>query len=298
MKTSKLLVFWSLLIFLFLAETYQGNAQKKVKINYNTFGAIKARQIGPATMSGRIAALDAVDNNPQIIYIGAAGGGVWKSKNGGTTFKPVFDKYPQAIGAICIDPKKPETVWVGTGEPWVRNSTSIGQGVYKTTDGGDNWKLTGLEETERIGKIVVSPDNSDVVYVAALGHLWGPNQERGLFKTTDGGKSWEKILYIDENTGCADVAVDPKNPEIIYAAMWEFRRKAYTFNSGGKGSGLYKSIDGGKTWKKLTKDLPKGELGRIAIDISPVNTNLVYAVIESEKQLFIAQKIKEKIGKK
>ncbi len=292
MKTSKLLVFWSLLMLLFLAETYTGNAQKKVKINYNTFGAIKARQIGPATMSGRIAALDAVNNNPQIIYIGAAGGGVWKSKNGGTTFKPVFDKYPQAIGAICIDQKNPKTVWVGTGEPWVRNSTSVGKGVYKTTDGGDSWKLTGLEETERIGKIVVSPDNRDIVYVAALGHLWGPNQERGLYKTTDGGKSWKKILYVDENTGCADVAVDPKNPEIIYAAMWEFRRKAYTFKSGGEGSGLYKSIDGGKTWKKLTKDLPKGVLGRIAIDISPVNTDIVYAVIESEKTAFYRSKDK------
>jgi photosystem II stability/assembly factor-like uncharacterized protein len=292
MKTLKLLLFWFLSGFLFIAGTYTGNAQKKVKINYNTFGAIKARQIGPATMSGRIAALDAVNDDPRIIYIGAAGGGVWKSKNGGTTFKPVFDKYPQAIGAICIDQKNPKTVWVGTGEPWVRNSTSVGEGVFKTTDGGDNWKFVGLKETERIGRIVVSPDNSEVVYVAALGHLWGANEERGLFKTTNGGKTWEKILYVDENTGCADVTVDPENPQIIYAAMWEFRRKAYTFNSGGKGSALYKSTDGGKSWKKLSKDLPKGELGRIAIAVSPLDPNIVYALIESKKTAFYRSKDK------
>jgi len=290
MKKIKQLLFLS--GFLLITGIYTGNAQKKVKINYNTFGAIKARQIGPATMSGRIAALDVVNDDPRIIYVGAAGGGVWKSKNGGTTFKPVFDKHPQAIGAICIDQKNPKTVWVGTGEPWVRNSTSVGAGVFKTTDGGNNWKFMGLKETERIAKIVVSPDSSQVVYVAALGHLWGANKERGLFKTSDGGKTWNKILYVDENTGCADIAIDPQNPQIIYAAMWEFRRKAYTFNSGGKGSALYKSIDGGKTWEKLTKDLPEGKLGRIAIAVSPLNPNIVYALIEAKKTAFYRSKDK------
>lgn len=285
--------FWFLIlgVSLFLTES-NGFAQKKVKINHNTFGAIKARHIGPAGMSGRIAALDAVDEDPRIIYIGAASGGVWKSKNGGTTFKPVFDKYTQSIGAIRIDQKNPKTVWVGTGEPWVRNSVSVGNGIYKTTDDGDNWKFLGLKETERIGRIVISPDNSDIVYVAALGHLWGPNKERGLYKTTDGGKTWENILFVDENTGCTDVAVDPKDPNIVYAAMWEFRRKAYTFNSGGPGSGLHKSTDGGKTWKKLTKDLPKGKLGRIAISVSEVDPNIVYAVVEAKKTAFYRSKNK------
>jgi len=292
MKT-KNLKFWFLLIGLsvFLTET-NSFAQKKVKIDHNTFGAIKARQIGPAGMSGRIAALDAVDKDPRVIYIGAASGGVWKSKNGGTTFKPIFDKYTQSIGAIRIDQKNPKTVWVGTGEPWVRNSVSVGNGVFKTTDGGDNWKFLGLKETERIGRIRIDPNNSDVVYVAALGHLWGPNKERGLYKTTDGGKTWQNILFVDENTGCTDIAIDPKDPNIVYAAMWEFRRKAYTFNSGGPGSGLYKSTDGGKNWKKLTKDLPTGELGRIAISVSEVDPNIVYAVVEAKKTAFYRSKDK------
>ena len=292
MKTIKYTLIGFLFFFVLLESNGHITAQKKVKINYNTFGALKARQIGPATMSGRIAALDAVDSNPSIIYVGAAGGGVWKTKNGGTTFKPVFDKYLQAIGAICIDQKNPKTVWVGTGEPWVRNSTSIGAGVYKTTDGGDSWSFTGLKETERIGKIAIDPNNGNIVYVAAMGHLWGPNKERGLYKTINGGKTWEKILYVDENTGCADVAVDPENPQIIYAAMWQFRRKAYTFNSGGKGSGLYKSLDGGKTWKKITKDLPSGNLGRIAIDVSLLNPDIVYAFVEAKKSAFYRSKDK------
>ena len=292
MKTRNL-KFWFLLLgfSLFFIES-NSYAQKKVKINYNTFGAIKARQIGPSGMSGRIAAIDAVDEDPRIIYIGAAGGGVWKSKNAGTTFKPVFDKYAQSIGAVRIDQKNPKTVWVGTGEPWVRNSTSVGNGIYKTTDGGDNWKFLGLKETERIGRIAIDPSNSDVVYVAALGHLWGANMERGLYKTIDGGKTWQNILFVDEKTGCADVAIDPNDPSIVYAAMWEFERKAYTFNSGGPGSALYKSTDGGKNWKKLSKDLPKGNLGRIAISVSAVDPNVVYAMVEAKKTAFYRSKDK------
>ena len=215
--------------------------------------------------------------------MGAASGGLWKSKNYGTTFKPVFDKYCQSIGSIAIDQNHPDTIWVGTGEVWVRNSTSVGDGIYKTTNAGDTWQKMGLDKTERIGKIVVNPKNSNVVFVAALGNLWNSSPDRGLFKTTDGGKTWEKILYVDENTGCSDVAVDPTDPDIVYAGMWEFRRTPWSFSSGGKGSGLFRSADGGKTWTKISAGLPTGMLGRVTLAISPVKSSIVYALIEATK---------------
>lgn len=271
------------LIIAFILLNLPMIAQEKLSLKSSTIETIRARHIGPATMSGRISAIDAVDTRPIILYVGAASGGLWKSSNGGVKFKPVFDKYTQSIGAIRIDQRHPDTVWVGTGEPWTRNSVSVGDGIYKTTDGGDSWKKMGLENTERIGRILVHPQNSDIVFVAALGHLWNANEERGLFRTSDGGKTWEKILYVDENTGCTDIAIDPVNPDIIFATMWDFRRKAWTFRSGGPGSGLYKSTDGGLHWERLSNGLPKGELGRIAVSISPVNPKLVYALIESEK---------------
>ena len=258
-------------------------AQNKIKVDTSTFGAIEARHIGPAVTSGRITALDGAASDPRIIYAGAAAGGVWKSINGGTTFKPVFDKYTQSIGAIAIDQTQPNTVWVGTGESWTRNSTSVGTGLYKTTDGGDTWKRVGLENSERIAQIVIDPKNSDTVYVAATGHLWDSNEERGVYKTTDGGKTWQRALFVDKDTGCADIAIDPQEPNVVYAAMWQFRRKPYFFTSGGPGSGLYKSTDAGKTWKRLTKDLPEGELGRIAIAVAPTRSNRVYAMVEAKK---------------
>ncbi len=260
-----------------------GLAQSTTKIDENTFGEIKARQIGPATMSGRIAAIDAVNSDPRILYVGAAGGGVWKSKNAGTTFKPVFDDYIQSIGSITIDQQHPDTVWVGTGEPWVRNTTSVGDGIYRTTDGGEKWEHLGLENTERIVRIIIHPENPDVVYAAAMGHLWNANPDRGVYKTTDGGKSWEKILYVDENTGCSDLAMDLENPDILYAGMWDYRRKPYTFRSGGPGSGLYRSTDGGKSWQKVTKNMPEGELGRIALAVSPADPKIVWALVEAKK---------------
>lgn len=276
---------YGMAILLLLVVIPEGSlfSQSKVKLNSSTIGAIEARHIGPATMSGRISAIDAVENDPRIFYVGAAGGGIWKSTNGGTKFKPVFDKYTQCIGAIRIDQNHPDTVWVGTGEPWPRNSVSVGDGIYKTNDGGDNWKKMGLENTERIARIAIHPENSEIIWVAALGHLWNSNEERGVFRTSDGGETWEKVLYVDENTGCSDIAVDPENPDILYAGMWDFRRKPWTFRSGGPGSGLYKSTDGGSTWTRLTSDLPTGELGRIAVTVSPVTPNLVYALVESEE---------------
>ncbi len=258
-------------------------APAEVKVDSGIFGAVEARSIGPAAMSGRVAAIDGVAKDPRIVYVGAAAGGVWKTTNGGTTFKPVFDKYTQSIGAIAVDQAKPETVWVGTGEPWVRNSVSVGTGVYKTTDSGDNWQFMGLPDSERIAKIVVDPKNSDTVYVAAMGRLWNSNEERGLYKTTDGGKTWSRILYVDANTGCADVSIDPQETQVVYASMWQFRRRPWEFQSGGPGSGLYRSTDGGKTWEKLKAGLPEGELGRIAVAVAPSRPNVVYAAVESSK---------------
>ncbi len=268
---------------LFCIAAVKVQAQDRIKVDENTFGDIQARQIGPAIMSGRIVAIDAVDRNPALVYVGAATGGLWKSKNYGTTFKPVFDKYIQSIGAIAIDQNHPDTVWVGTGEVWVRNSVSVGDGIYRTNNAGETWKRMGLEKTERIAKIVVHPKNPDVVFAAALGNLWSPGTDRGLYRTTDGGKTWEKVLYVDENTGCSDVAIDWNNPDIMYAGMWEFRRTPWSFSSGGKGSGLYRSADGGKTWSKITDGMPAGILGRIAVSVSPVKPELVYALIEAEK---------------
>ncbi len=257
--------------------------QEPVKIDDYIFGAIKARPIGPAVMSGRISAVDAVNENPNTIYVGAAGGGVWKSIDGGSSFKAVFEKYIQCIGSICIDQTRPDTVWVGTGECWTRNSVSVGDGIYKTTDGGDNWANMGLRETERISRILIDPQSPDTVYVGAMGHLWNANTDRGVYKTVDGGKTWEKILFVDANTGCADLKMDPKSPNIIYAAMWEFRRTPYSFNSGGPGSGLFRTLDGGKTWKKIQQGFPAEPLGRIAIAVSPSRPSTVYAIVESKK---------------
>ena len=253
------------------------------QVSEATFGDITGRQIGPARMSGRISCIDAVNKNPDIVWVGAAGGGVWKSINKGTTFKPVFEDYPQSIGTIAIDQNHPDTVWVGLGEVWTRNSVSIGTGIYKTTNGGEKWEYMGLPESERIGRILIDPVNNDIVYAAVTGALWGDSQERGVYKTSDGGKSWTKVLFVSPSAGCADMAMDPDDPSVIYAAMWDFRREAYTFRSGGPGSGLYRSTDGGTTWNKIHKGLPSGTLGRIAIAVSPVSPHHLYALVESEK---------------
>lgn len=248
-----------------------------------TFGGLRARSIGPANMSGRVAALDAVATDPLTVFVGAASGGVWKSKDGGLNFEPIFDDHPQSIGAIRIDPSDPKVVWVGTGEPWTRNTVSVGFGIYKTTDGGDTWKHMGLADTERIGTIRIDPTDGDVVYVCATGHLWDANEERGVFKTSDGGETWEKVLYVDQDTGCSDIDIDPQDPRILYAAMWQFRRYPDFFESGGPGSALHKSTDGGENWKKLENGLPTGELGRIAVAVAPSRPSTVYATVEARE---------------
>ncbi|MCP2606563.1 hypothetical protein NLC27_03300, partial [Candidatus Aminicenantes bacterium AC-708-I09] len=239
--------------------------------------------IGPANMGGRIDDFAVIEDKPYIFYVATASGGVWKTINNGITWEPVFDEQPvSSIGAIAVAPSDPNIVWVGTGEANNRQSSSWGNGVYKSTDGGKTWKHMGLTETHHIGRIVIHPKNPNIVYVAGAGHLWGPNKERGLFKTTDGGKTWEKVLYINEDTGCIDVAIDPESPDTLYAAMYQRRRTPFGFNGGGPYSGLYKTTDGGKTWIKLTNGLPKGDTGRIGIAIYRKNPDIVYAIIENK----------------
>lgn len=261
----------------FLLFASAANAQ----INSATFGMMEARWLGPGTMSGRITSIEGVNSDGKTIYIGTAGGGVWKTTNAGASFKPIFDKHCQSIGAIAIDQKTPKTIYVGTGESNMRNSVSIGNGLYKSTDGGDNWTRIGLDSTEHIAEIVIDPSNPDVIYVAAPGPLWSDSKHRGLYKSTDGGKSWSKILYISEQAGCADVELDPSNPNTVYASTWEFRRKPFAFNSGGQGSGMYKSTDGGTTWKELKNGLPNKPFGRIAFTLAPNAPKNLWAIVES-----------------
>lgn len=246
-------------------------------------GDLSARQIGPALMSGRVIDLEAHTTNPRIFYVASAGGGVWKTNDGGISFNPIFDDHCQSIGSIEVDPSDPDnTIYVGTGEIWTRNSVSIGDGLYKSTDGGSNWTKIGFEKSERIANIIVNPNDPNEIYVGVLGALWSDSQERGVYKSNDGGKTWSQILYVDQTTGCADLAMDPKDPNTLYASMWEFRRTAWSFNSGGEKSALYKSTDGGKTWNKIHKGFPKGKLGRLAIAVAPSNPQVLYTVIEAE----------------
>ena len=273
------------IFLLALLVPIQTEAQKKVSIKAKQlFGDIRARQIGPAVMSGRINDLEVHPTNNRIVYAGTAGGGVWKSNDGGTTFNPIFDDYCQSIGAVSLDPNNPDNViYVGTGETWPRNSVSVGDGLYKSVDGGSNWTKMGFEKSERIANIIVNPKNSKEIYVGVLGALWGDSEERGVYKTTDGGITWDKILYTDQRTGCADLAMDPEDPNILYASMWEFRRTGWSFESGGKNSALYKSVDGGATWNKIHNGFPEGRLGRLAIAVSRSNPSVLYTVIEAEK---------------
>lgn len=257
--------------------------QSTAQITSATFGMMEARQIGPAVMGGRITSIEGVNSEPRTIYVGSAGGGVWKTTNAGASFRSVFDKYCQSIGALAVDQQNPKIVYVGTGESNMRNTVSIGDGLYKTVDGGDNWtKIGGLDSTEHISKIIIDPKNSNTIYVAAPGALWSDSKHRGLYKSVDAGKTFEKILYVNEKTGVADIAVDPSNPNTVYASTWEFRRQPYSFNSGGMSSGIFKSTDGGKTWKELTNGLPKKPMGRSALAIAPSEPNRILAIVEAE----------------
>ncbi|MBL8752626.1 MAG: hypothetical protein JNK15_04940 [Planctomycetes bacterium] len=251
---------------------------------------LKARAIGPAVVGGRIGAVAGIPGDPTTIWVGAASGGVWKSTDGGVRFTPMFDDQDvTSIGAIAIDPRNPDVVWIGTGEGNPRNSASVGRGVYRTRDGGRTWQKLGLPKSERIHRIVLHPTRSDTAWVAAMGTSWGENDERGVFRTRDGGASWEKVLFVDGKTGCADLAVDPRDPDKLFAAMWQHRRHPWHFHSGGPGSGLHRSLDGGSTWTKLGSDdgLPAGDLGRIGLAIAASDPNVVYALVEATKSVLL-----------
>jgi len=263
-----------------------------VRFDSATISGLGARNIGSATMSGRISAIAAhTDGGKVTIYAGAASGGIWKSEDSGTTYEPIFDKQPvQSIGALALDPNDPETLWVGTGESWTRNSVSIGNGVYRTRDGGSTWEYLGLPNSERITKILVHPKDGNTVYVCAPGKLWSDSADRGLYRTRDGGATWQLVLKGPNlSTGCSGVTMDPSNPDVMFAGTWDFRRQGWTFRSGGEGptansgSGLFRSTDGGSTWRELaagSNGLPAKPYGRIEVEIAPSDPKRVYAFIE------------------
>lgn len=271
----------TLLILLFL-----GSILFAQEFSMDLVKNMKPRNIGPGGMSGRVTAIDVVVNNPDIMYVGTASGGLWKSTSGGIKWHPVFDnEITASIGAVAIQQSNPSVIWVGTGEGNPRNSLNGGFGIYKSLDGGKSWKSMGLEKTRHIYRVIIHPNNPDIVYAAAIGSPWGEHKERGVYKTTDGGKTWNQILFNNTKTGAAELIMDPSNPNKLIAAMWEHKRDPWFFNSGGKGSGLYITHDGGDNWKKITdkEGFPKGELGRIGIAISKSNPETVYALVESKK---------------
>lgn len=264
-------------------ETEPAAAEKSI-LEKTALSGLKFRTLGPATTSGRISEFAVHPEQPKIYYVASSSGGVWKTVNAGTTYEPVFDgEGSYSIGCITLDPKNPLVVWVGTGENNNQRSVAYGDGVYKSIDGGKSWKNVGLKSSEHIGMIAIHPHNTDIVYVAAYGPLWSAGGERGLYRTQDGGNTWERILEVDEHTGVNEVHLDPRDPDILYAATHQRRRHVFTYVSGGPGSAIHKSTDGGKTWRKLTRGLPSGELGRIGLAIAPSQPDMVYAIVEASQ---------------
>ena len=246
---------------------------------------MKARSVGPAGMSGRVTTITALNDRPDVIYVGTASGGLWRSNDGGTEWTPIFDDQPAtSVGAVAVNQNNPDVIWVGTGEGNPRNSQNEGTGLYKSVDGGETWTRIGLEDSRSIHRIHLHPENGDTAYIGVQGASWGTNEQRGVFKTTDGGETFEKVLYVDEKTGVADLVMDPENPDKLFAAMWQYRRWPWYFESGGPGSGLYVTHDGGENWEEITHEdgLPDGELGRMGLAIAPSNPDRVYAYVESK----------------
>ena len=273
----------TILTFLLVAVSFNGFSQE---FSMELLKNKTPRNIGPGGMSGRVTSIDVVHSNPDIMYAGTASGGLWKSTSGGIKWNPIFDNESTAsIGAVAIQQSNPSVIWVGTGEGNPRNSLNGGYGIYKSLDGGNTWQLMGLEKTRHIHRVIIDPTNPNTVYVGAIGSPWGIHSERGVYKTTDGGKTWTKILYTNPKSGAADLVMDPQNPNKLIAAMWEHKRDPWFFNSGGEGSGLYSTYDGGETWKKISSEegLPEGNLGRIGVAISPSKPDIVYALIEAKK---------------
>ena len=281
-----ILILLNLLLFI----NFSSFSQKKKKQEHHpldeiSINALKWRSVGPALTSGRISDIAVNTQNPFEYYVAVASGGVWKTSNWGLNYTPIFDSEDSySIGCVTIDPNNPNVIWVGTGENNNQRSVPYGDGVYKSEDGGKSWKNMGLKNSEHIGNIVVHPKNSDIIYVSAYGPLWKKGGDRGLYKSVDGGKNWNRILYVDEHTGINEIHMDPKNPNVLYAASHQRRRHVYTYVGGGPGSGLYKSADAGKSWKKINKGLPSVELGRIGLDISPVDNNVIYAIVEAAER--------------
>lgn len=288
MNISRLLYLSVLILVLFVFVTFGQNQSRQSggdAISSSLLSGLKFRSIGPAFTSGRIAAISVDPNDFSHYYLAVASGGVWKTTNSGTTFAPVFDSEGSySIGAVAIDPRNPNIVWVGTGENNSQRSVGYGDGLYKTTDGGKSWKNVGLKKSEHIARILIDPRNSNVVYVASQGPLWGPGGDRGLFKSTDGGTTWKNILSISENTGVTDLVMDPKDPDVLYAASYQRRRHVWTLINGGPESAIYKSEDGGNTWTKLTSGLPTVDIGRIGLAIPPTAPNIIYATIEASQK--------------
>ncbi|MGH9432669.1 MAG: VPS10 domain-containing protein [Terriglobia bacterium] len=250
----------------------------------DVFHNLKFRDLGPGTAGGRVTAIVGIAGNLEIYYVGTAGGGVFKTIDGGLQWKAIFEhEATGSIGALALDPSNSSTIWAGTGEANIRNDLIDGHGVYVSHDAGHSWKFIGLGDAGQISDIAVDPRNPNEVFVGVLGHAWAPNTDRGVFRTTDGGKTWQKVLYVDDTTGVANLVMQPGNPNVLYAAMWQFRRYPWTLNNGGPGSGIYRSADGGDTWKKLTEGLPAGPYGRIALAVAPTNPNHLYALIDAKK---------------
>src|SRR5689334_22084582 len=274
----------SLLLSILAVAVLAAEPEKdKDKYGEKTFAGIELRPIGPALVSGRILDVAVDPRDERVWYIASAGGGVWKTTNAGTSFNPIFDgEGSHSIGCVTIDPKDSLVVWVGTGENNSQRSVSMGDGVYKSIDGGRSWMNVGLKSSEHIGKIAVDPRDSNVVYVAAQGPLWAPGGDRGLYKTTDGGKTWKQVLAISENTGVTDVVLDPRNPYVVYAAAYQRRRYVWTLIDGGPGGGIDESTDGGTTWKRLAGGLPRNvDSGRIGLAVAPSKPDTVYAIDEA-----------------
>ena len=235
---------------------------------------LEYRYIGPP--GNRTSAVVGIPGDPLTYYVGGSSGGVWRTEDGGRNWEPLFDdQQAQSIGALAIAPSDPHVIWAGTGEAFIRSNVSIGNGVYKSTDGGKTWKHMGLDKTGRIGRVAIDPRDPDIVFVAAVGHGYGPQKERGVFRTTDGGKTWEHVLFVDENTGCFEIAMNMDNPRILFAGMWPVVIKTWGRESGGPNGGVWRSTDGGSTWERLEKGLPKPPIGKVGIAIAPTNPDVV-----------------------
>ncbi|MDW8467515.1 MAG: hypothetical protein RML35_15565 [Chloroherpetonaceae bacterium] len=272
-------------IFVCLLFVWESIAQTQAQFSEKLYDALKWRSIGPYR-GGRSCAVTGVVGQPNVFYFGGTGGGVWKSTDAGASWVNVSDGFfGGSIGAVAVSESDPNVIYVGGGEKTLRGNLSHGYGVWKSTDAGKTWKSMGLLDTRHISRIRIHPKNPDLVYVAAIGHAFGPNPERGVFRSKDGGKTWEKILFVSNDVGAVDLILDPSNPRILYASTWRVRRTPYSFESGGEGSGLWKSTDGGDTWENISRNegLPKGTLGIIGIAVSPANPERVWAIIEAEE---------------